>query len=70
MESRRLRTKDAAAYLGIAKSTLEKDRVSGQLNIPFIRVGSAIVYDSRDLDRWLFTKTVRSTSEVLPEGRS
>ena len=65
MESRRLRTKDAAVYLGITKSTLEKDRVSGQWGIPFIRMGSAIVYDTRRLDEWMLAKAVQSTSETL-----
>jgi len=59
---RRLRTPDAAAYLGYASSTLEKMRLYGG-GPPFIRLGGLVVYDSRDLDSWLAERRVRSTSE-------
>ena len=70
MESRRIRTKDAAVYLGIAKSTLEKDRISGKLSFPFVKAGSSIIYDTRLLDEWLATRAVRLTSEaeILPKS--
>jgi predicted DNA-binding transcriptional regulator AlpA len=47
-----LRTRDAAEYLGLASSTLEKLRNTGA-GPRFIRMGRAIGYDIRDLDRWL-----------------
>jgi hypothetical protein len=71
------RTRPAAEYCGFAKSTFEKMRVYG--NGPrFVRRGSAVYYDIRDLDEWLASlprydstteadaarETERGTSEV------
>ena len=57
---RRLRTPAAADYLGYSESTLEKKRLTGP---PFIKLGRAIVYDTRDLDAWLAARRTMSTSE-------
>ena len=40
----RLRTRQAATYTGLAKSTLEKLRVHGG-GCPYMRVGRVVVYD-------------------------
>jgi hypothetical protein len=61
--SRRLRTNAAADYLGLSKSLLEKDRVTGRLGIPFLKLGRAVVYDTRTLDEWLAGHARHSTSE-------
>jgi predicted DNA-binding transcriptional regulator AlpA len=48
-----LRTKAAAAYLGLAASTLERFRQQGH-GPHFVRLGKrAIGYRIRDLDAWL-----------------
>jgi predicted DNA-binding transcriptional regulator AlpA len=62
--ARRLRTPAAAEYLGLAESTLEKKRLTGD-GPPFIRLcpRGAIVYDTRDLDAWLAARRVNSTSQ-------
>jgi excisionase family DNA binding protein len=52
MHRQKLRTAQAAAYTGIAKSTLEKLRVYGG-GCRFIRVGRVVLYDPVDLDAWL-----------------
>lgn len=57
-----LRTRDASAYTGLAKSTLEKLRVSGK-GSPYIRVGRVVLYDPDDLDTWLASHRRRSTSD-------
>lgn len=49
----------AAAYLGCSKSTLDKDRVTGTLRIPFTRLGRRILYDTSDLDHYLEANKVR-----------
>ena len=55
-----LRTPEAAEYVGLAESTLEKQRVSGT-GPRFIRLGSrAIGYDIRDLDAWLASRAVHT----------
>jgi predicted DNA-binding transcriptional regulator AlpA len=61
---RRLRTPAAADYLGYAESTLEKKRLSGD-GPPFIKLGRAIVYDTRDLDAWLDERRLKSTSQEI-----
>ena len=58
----KLRTREAAAYTGLAKSTLEKLRVSGK-GCRDIRVGRAVLYDPDDLDNWLAAHRRQSTSE-------
>jgi len=54
----RLRTPAAADYLGYSESTLEKKRLTGD-GPPFIRLGRAIVYVTRDLEAWLSEHRVR-----------
>lgn len=54
MDQRRIfRTRDAARYLGVSASTLEKLRLSGG-GPRFMRLGGrAVGYDIADLDAWL-----------------
>jgi predicted DNA-binding transcriptional regulator AlpA len=53
----------AAAYLGLATSTLAKQRLRGD-GPKFIRVSArAIRYLQADLDAWLAVKRCNSTSE-------
>lgn len=59
---RMLRTREAAIYTGLAKSTLEKLRVAGG-GCPYIRIGRAVIYDRNDLDKWLASHRRRSTSD-------
>lgn len=60
--SRYQRTAKAAAYMGLKAPTLEKDRVSGRLGIPFIKVGKTVLYDLILLDKWLAQHRRLSTS--------
>lgn len=57
-----LRTRQAAAYTGMAKSTLEKLRCNGG-GAPFIRVGRVVLYDPDDLDTWLAAHKRRTTTD-------
>jgi len=59
---RMMRTKEAAAYTGLAKSTLEKLRVYGG-GCPYIRVGRVVLYDPDELDTWLHSHRRKSTSD-------
>ena len=63
-EGRRLRQAAAAEYLGYAESTLEKKRLTGD-GPPFIKLAGSgrVVYDTRDLDRWMAERRVTSTSQ-------
>lgn len=58
-----LNTQGAAAYLGLSESTLEKARVYG--NGPrYVKLGRAVRYRITDLEDWLSSRTVSSTSEA------
>lgn len=58
---KKLDTPQAAEYLGLGKSTLDKLRVAGG-GPAFIKIGKRVVYDPADLDAW-FAAHKRSTSE-------
>jgi excisionase family DNA binding protein len=63
MLTRLLTTKEAAAYLGLSKAFLERDRWAGA-RIPFLRVGNrAVRYRQEDLDAYLDSRVRHSTSE-------
>jgi excisionase family DNA binding protein len=63
MSDRLLNTKQAAEYLGVSSSFLEKDRWRGS-RIPFIRLGSrAIRYQMADLQAYIDSQSYQSTSE-------
>ena len=49
--------------MGVTVGTLAKMRLTGR-GPAFIRVGRAICYDQRELQRWLETRTFRSTAEA------
>ena len=61
--NQRMRTAEAAEYCGLSKSTMDKYRITGE-GPSFIKLGRAVVYDVVDLDQWLASKRVTSTSEV------
>jgi len=59
-----LRTQEAADYLRIARSTLEKYRLSGEGPL-FSRVGKRVViYRLADLDAWVGSRSSQSNNEV------
>jgi predicted DNA-binding transcriptional regulator AlpA len=59
---KKLSTYEAAEYLGLGKSTLDKLRVTGGGPI-FIKIGKRIVYDPADLDSWFDRHRRSSTSQ-------
>jgi predicted DNA-binding transcriptional regulator AlpA len=64
MEQRRiLRTPEAALYVGLSPSTLEKKRLDNS-GPEFIQLGGrAVGYDRLALDAWLDRQRRRSTSD-------
>jgi hypothetical protein len=47
------RSLEAAAYIGVSKSFLDKDRAKGGAGrIPYRRAGRAVIYDEPDLDAY------------------
>ena len=64
-EHHRLRTGQAAEYLGCSPRTLEKWRIEGG-GPPYIELSSRlIVYDTNDLDRWLASKRRGPAQETV-----
>ncbi len=64
-------TATAAAYVGLAKNTLDKLRLYGRRddNAPrFVKLGRSIRYDIAELDAWIARNTAISTSEYFPEA--
>jgi len=62
-EKRIFRTREAAEYLGLSASTLEKKRMTGD-GPDFIRItGRAVGYDIADLNSWIDGQRRASTSE-------
>lgn len=58
-----LRTPDAAKYLGIGQSTLERKRIDGT-GPRFRQLGTKIIaYAVDDLDAWASQQVLNSTSE-------
>ena len=62
METIILNTREAADYVRLGKPTLERFRVSGEGPI-FVKLGGAVRYRKVDLDTWLESRRVRSTSD-------
>ncbi|WP_346906738.1 helix-turn-helix domain-containing protein [uncultured Roseibium sp.] len=58
-----LTTHEAADYLRLAASTLNKMRLTGS-GPDFLKLGPRrVVYDLKDLDRWLAARRRKSTSQ-------
>lgn len=57
-----LNTREAATYVRLGKPTLERFRVSGD-GPRYCKLGGAVRYRKADLDAWLESRVVRSTSE-------
>lgn len=60
--SRRLHRKQAAEYLGVSLSWLDKTRLNGSGPV-FITMGGRVLYDSRDLELFIESNRHSSTSE-------
>jgi hypothetical protein len=58
----RLAVRDACRYLGLSYKTLATQRSKG-IGPPYMKVGKAVFYKRNDLDDWLQSCRVQSTSE-------
>jgi excisionase family DNA binding protein len=57
-----LATPQAANYVGLGKSTLDKARLIGS-GPRFVKLGRRVLYDPTDLDAWLNEHRRSSTSD-------
>lgn len=58
-QSKLLDNQQAAAFLGLRESTLNKDRCVKQLGIPFVKIGRTVRYRQTDLDSFVNSRLVR-----------
>lgn len=56
-----LNTREAADYVRLGKPTLERFRISGEGPF-YVKLGGAVRYRKADLETWLESRRVRSTS--------
>lgn len=57
-----LTTQEAARYVRLSKPTLERFRISGD-GPRFAKLGGAVRYRADDLDAWLASRLIQSTSQ-------
>lgn len=62
-----VRVKQAAEYLGVSKSFLDKARCYSTNGPAFMRLGRTIVYDTAELDRWMQSCVVANSN--IPANR-
>lgn len=55
-------TAEAAEYVRLAAITLERMRLSGE-GPAFVKLGRSVRYRRIDVDNWIASRVVRSTSE-------
>jgi predicted DNA-binding transcriptional regulator AlpA len=60
---RKLNVREAAAFLALSKRTLEKYRSIG-CGPAYLKLGSKVVYDIRDLETWVSSRRRTSTSQT------
>ena len=56
-------SKTAANLINFTDSSLEKDRATGHLGVPYIRAGRRVVYRLSDLDAWLAANRIVPSSK-------
>lgn len=59
-----LRTRDAAAALGISERTLQELTATGK--VPFVKIGRANLYPVKELSEWLSRQTKNPNSSSTP----
>jgi len=66
MESRRNKadTTEAADYLGVSPKTMAKWRCTGQVKIPYSKVGRCVRYSYEDLDHYLESHSVHKAMDA------
>jgi excisionase family DNA binding protein len=60
----KLSVREAAVYLGLSKSTLDKLRLTGG-GPAYLKLLSRVLYDVRDLDAWAEYRRCSNTSEAV-----
>lgn len=58
-------TKLAARRIGVSPASMEKWRSTGEVAIPFSKIGRRVVYDIGDLDAYVEARKRVNTSEAV-----
>jgi hypothetical protein len=53
----------AAALLSSTYSSLEKDRATGHMGVPYVKAGRRVIYRLADLDKWLTANRIVPSSK-------
>ena len=53
----------AANLLNSTNSSLEKDRATGHMGVPYVKAGRRVIYRLADLDEWLTANRIVPSSE-------
>lgn len=64
-----IRVREAAIYVGLSKSTMDKLRHFGG-GPEYFKVGRAVVYDTAALDAWLASKRATDTWSAANNNRT
>lgn len=64
-----VRVKQAAAYLGLSKSTMDKLRHFGG-GPRYFKLGRSVIYDVADLDAWRNDRAATSTWQVANQNNA
>jgi predicted DNA-binding transcriptional regulator AlpA len=57
-----LNTEETADYLKTSVSTLAIWRTTGRYSIPYIKIGRKVFYRKSELENWLTSRTMTSTT--------
>ncbi|NHT75077.1 helix-turn-helix domain-containing protein [Rhizobiaceae bacterium CRRU44] len=63
--TKNLRVQQAAEYLGLSKSFLDKARCYGGGPV-FAKLGSSVIYSTADLDSWVAERRVIAANDNRP----
>lgn len=64
-----MRVPQAADYVGLSKSALDKFRCYGGGPV-YAKLGTAIVYQAADLDAWVAARRIEPANDNRPVGRA
>jgi hypothetical protein len=53
----------AATLLNSTNSSLEKDRATGHMGVPYVKAGRRVIYRLADLDKWL------TANRIVPRSK-
>lgn len=64
-----IRVREAADYVGLSKSTLDKFRCYGT-GPRYIKLGRAVIYSTNDLDDWVSENRIKPANDDIRTSRA